>query len=155
MEHVKQAVNDWKSKKAKDKFCFILQLGDLIEAFRFSKNTDAKKTAADKANNSIKKKEAYKIINNELDTNLRNILNVLNSIKLPIYHIWGNHEIGAFRHRINQLYESELNSSRKYRDPKSISNYYSIEVSSKVQLICLDLYEENALFKNNDKKKKR
>ena len=115
IKQIGRAVSDWKNK---EKFKFILQLGDLIEG-----NPGKQKYP----------KESLKIV-----------LAVLGRIHVPTYHVWGNHELLAFKRDLEYLYSSPLNTSRTiphgYHNSKS--NYYYYDVTHKLRLICLDLYEE-------------
>jgi len=59
---------------------------------------------------------------------------------------------GVFKNNLKELYNSPLNTSHNKRNkgPNPLANYYYTDVkNSKVRLICLDLYEVNALNRHN------
>jgi hypothetical protein len=111
---VKRALSDWHTNeiRAHSKFKFILQLGDLIEGFR----SDPKRRLE----------------------HMQTILNELIKLNVPVYHVWGNHEMYAFNGEY--LIGSVLNSARSLKQNLN-SNYYCVDITDKLRLICLDLYE--------------
>ena len=114
LQLVQNAINDWKILEAKTntKLKFILQLGDIIEGFRSHKE----------------KREDH----------IKTVLNELTKLNSPIYHCWGNHEVYGLNKDF--LIQSELNTSRILNQNFN-SNYYYVDVTDKLRLICLDLYE--------------
>lgn len=124
---VSKAVTAWKSLELiyDTKFQFILQLGDICDI---------------RGNKS------------EYDNNVLKILNVLNTLfpgsnlinSDKILHILGNHETAAF---VNKEFNSNfskmiMNTAKTLNnDSKTLANYYFADVSNKLRMICLDLYE--------------
>ena len=106
-------------KKKSNNFKFVLQLGDIIEGFR-----------------SIESKRLL---------HLNEVLNEFKKLNKPIYHCWGNHEMFAFKH--DYLAQSELNTAR-ILNQNFKSNYYFIDITDKLRLICLNQYEIS-LYEND------
>uniref|UniRef100_A0A8C5WJV2 Manganese-dependent ADP-ribose/CDP-alcohol diphosphatase n=1 Tax=Leptobrachium leishanense TaxID=445787 RepID=A0A8C5WJV2_9ANUR len=77
---VKDAVQEWNAESVKPKF--VLQLGDIIDGFNVPQKTS--------------------------DASLDKILTELEKLKIPLHHIWGNHEFYNFQREY--LMESKLNS---------------------------------------------
>ncbi len=111
---LKRAVSDWNrhEMRAHSKFKFILQLGDLIEGFR----SDPSKRIE----------------------HMQEMLNELTELNVPVYHVWGNHEMYAFNGEY--LTGSVLHTAKSLKQNLN-SNYYYVDVTDKLRLICLDLYE--------------
>lgn len=105
--------------KKKSHFKFVLQLGDIIEGFRGNK------------------------LNRVL--HLNEILNEFSKLNKPVYHCWGNHEMYAFK--LDYLAQSELNTARVLNQNLE-SNYYFLDITDKLRLICLNQYEIS-LYEND------
>ncbi|XP_005093877.1 manganese-dependent ADP-ribose/CDP-alcohol diphosphatase [Aplysia californica] len=115
---VKNAVNDWKSNS--DPVAFILQLGDLIDG----KNKLGGELASRKA--------------------LKTALNPLNSLRIPVYHVIGNHEL----YNLNRSFylTSPLNSSLSLSiQPPTNRLYYTFLPHPKLRVVALDSYEVSLL----------
>lgn len=117
---VKEACEYWLKKQ--NSISFILQLGDLIDGVSFTNKNSSK----------------------DLNTILEGFKNTFPT--LPIYHLWGNHELYNFSR--NELLNGPLCSF----DTKKISpgHYGTIEVCPNLRIIALDTYEFSALGVEND-----
>ncbi|CAF1419727.1 unnamed protein product [Adineta steineri] len=117
---VDEACKYWLNKKYP--ISFILQLGDIIDGISFTNKASV----------------------NDLNT----VLQVFktNFQSLPIYHIWGNHELYNFSRR------ELLNGSLCSFDTKinSPGHYGIIEVCPNLRIIALDTYEFSALGVEKD-----
>ena len=125
---VKEAVKHWREKIDENKnFKFILQLGDIIDG----------KASADREN-------ALKSVLNELNSDFRT--------QIPdfrVYHIWGNHEFYNFKR--SEIVNTELNSAKHMNPTVSTSaNYYKLDLTNDIEIICLDFYEFSALGFDED-----
>ena len=122
---VKQAVESWHEELDENRFKFIIQLGDLIDG----------------------KSAGYR------DNALNLVLNLLKSdfkIKVPdfqLYHIWGNHEF--YNYKRSEIGSTELNSARLL-NPLATANYYKINLSDRLKLICLDFYDFSVIGFDQD-----
>ena len=101
---------------------FILQLGDMIDGICFTNKTSV----------------------NDLNTLLKSFKKNFKS--LPIYHIWGNHELYNFKR--NELLNGPLSSF----DTKQTSpgHYGTFEVCPNLRIIALDTYEFSAIGVEED-----
>jgi manganese-dependent ADP-ribose/CDP-alcohol diphosphatase len=117
---VDEACNYWLNGKYS--ISFILQLGDLIDGICFTNKTSF----------------------NDLNTVLEPFKKNFKS--LPIYHIWGNHELYNFNR--NELLNGPLCSF----DTKQTSpgHYGTFEVCPNLRIIALDTYEFSALGVEED-----
>ncbi|XP_063819707.1 manganese-dependent ADP-ribose/CDP-alcohol diphosphatase-like [Pseudophryne corroboree] len=77
---LQKATGQWASETVKP--TFILQLGDIIDGFNVQYNAT--------------------------ETSLTKVLTEIEKLKIPVHHIWGNHEFYNFSRK--QLLESKLNS---------------------------------------------
>jgi manganese-dependent ADP-ribose/CDP-alcohol diphosphatase len=122
---LREAIDAWKMLEQKEniKISFILQLGDLIDG-------------------------KCKGIN-ESEASMYRVLNFFKEFKL--LNVWGNHEFYNFTR--SYLINSQLNTAKILsQNLNSNANYYSIEVTNKLKLICLDLYEFSILgYEKQDK----
>ncbi|CAF0827896.1 unnamed protein product [Rotaria sp. Silwood1] len=112
---VNEACNYWLNGKYP--ISFILQLGDLIDGVCFTNKTSV----------------------NDLNVILEQFTK--NFKTLPIYHIWGNHELYNFTR------QELLNGPLCTFDTKHISpaHYGTFEVCPNLRIIALDTYEVSAL----------
>lgn len=78
---LQDATQEWSSEAFQP--AFILQLGDLIDGFNVPLKT--------------------------METSLTKVLAEFEELKIPVHHIWGNHEFYNFSRK--QLMDSRLNSS--------------------------------------------
>lgn len=117
---VDEACNYWLN--GKHPISFILQLGDLIDGVCFTNKTSV----------------------NDLNTIVKQFKKSFAS--LPIYHIWGNHELYNFTRE--ELMKGPLCSF----DTKAIApaHYGTFEVCPNLRIIALDTYEFSALGVKND-----
>jgi manganese-dependent ADP-ribose/CDP-alcohol diphosphatase len=112
---VDEACNYWLN--GKHSISFILQLGDLIDGVCFTNQTSV----------------------NDLNTVLESFKKHFKS--LPIYHIWGNHELYNF-HR-NDLFNGPLCS---FDTKQTLPGHYgTFEVCPNLRIIAVDTYELSAL----------
>lgn len=125
------AIKNWQNSAhtANQNLKFVLQLGDLIDSQSIKTN------AAEKA--VITVLETYESSFNKTYQQANT------DDKVPILHIWGNHEMYCFKRSF--LLKTPLNTSKysSFQDNlnnNSNANYYSIEVTHNVVLICLDFY---------------
>jgi manganese-dependent ADP-ribose/CDP-alcohol diphosphatase len=66
-----------------------------------------------------------------------------------LLHVYGNHEIHILGRK--QIYNSPLNTARVLKQNQDeIGNYYYIDLTDRVRLICLDLYEISPLGYSKD-----
>ena len=86
---LKRVLSDWHTQEILNhsKFKFILQLGDLIDGFRSDPNKRVQ--------------------------HMQEMLNELIQLNVPVYHVWGNHEMYAFNREY--LIGSPLNSDRSLK----------------------------------------
>lgn len=117
---VDEACNYWLN--GKHPISFILQLGDLIDGFSSTNKTS----------------------NTDLNTILEQFRK--NFTVLPIYHLWGNHELYNFTR------QELLNGPLCSFDTKTCSpaHYGTFEVCPNLRIIALDTYEFSALGVEND-----
>jgi hypothetical protein len=127
IDSVKRAVADWKQIEFEFnlKFKFVLQLGDLLDI---------------RGNKQDYEKNVLKILNhlNSLFPN-----NDLNNSK-QLLHLIGNHEKAAFVHENISSFHSKyyMNSARIFNTlNNNLANYYTFDITSRLRMICLDLYE--------------
>lgn len=117
---VNEACRYW--KKRTHPISFILQLGDIIDGISFTNKTS--------------------------EQDLKSVLDEFQKIfpQLPIYHIWGNHELYNFSRK--ELLNGPLCSF----DTKDISpgHYGTFEVCPNLRIIALDTYEFSALGVDTD-----
>lgn len=117
---LKEAVSCWKNHEPAVKF--VLQLGDIIDGFNRSRGS-----GSDKA--------------------LETVMRELDSMQIPVYHNWGNHELYNFSRQY--LFNSVLFSGH-LADCSSIPNcaYYTIQPCPKLMIVSLDCYDISALGYN-------
>ena len=124
---IREAVECWHENIYKNNFKFIVQLGDV---------TDGK---------LVKYREnALKSVLNELNSDFRT--------QIPdfrVYHIWGNHEFYNFKR--SEIVNTELNSAKHMNPTVSTSaNYYKLDLTNDIEIICLDFYEFSVLGFDED-----
>jgi manganese-dependent ADP-ribose/CDP-alcohol diphosphatase len=115
---VTEAVNYWSMLPKDLNFQFVVQLGDLI---------DGKCKIASKHNEALDE-----------------ILAEFGDFK--VYHCWGNHEFYNFSRQ--EIVHTQLNSSRILNDNCLVTdhaNYYTLDLTDRVRLICLDSYDFSIL----------
>lgn len=117
----KRALDDWCAleKSTNVNLKFLLQLGDLIDG-----NVNA--------------------TTHERTTTLQMLLDLIDESPCvrQCLHIWGNHEVYAFDRQF--LAKSTLHTARLLNQTKSdadTTNYYYIDVTPRLRLVCLDVYE--------------
>lgn len=129
LDLIGKAIVDWKQMELDENinFKFILQLGDLIDGKCKLKNESVK---------------SMDLVLNELNkmfskTDDKNVLSV-----------WGNHEMYNFSR--TYLSKTKLNTAKLFNNENN-GNYYSVDLTDKIKLVCLDLYEYSALgYKSNN-----
>lgn len=120
---VKEAVNHWQTQLNETNLKFIIQLGDIIDAKAAKTNRD----------------DSLKYVLNELKSDFATKIN-----DFKLLHIWGNHEMYCFKR--NEILSTELNSAVLYnKENPSTGNYYMIDLTPQIKLICLDFYVFSAL----------
>jgi manganese-dependent ADP-ribose/CDP-alcohol diphosphatase len=117
---VNEACNYWLNGKYP--ISFILQLGDIIDGISFKNKTSV----------------------NDLNSVLEKFNKYFKS--LPIYHIWGNHELYNFS-RMELLNGPLCSFDTKTSSP---GHYGTIEVCPNLRIIALDTYEFSALGVEKD-----
>ena len=121
---VKEAVRHWSEI---DNFRLIIQLGDLIDV-RGVNDRD-------------------KLLNVLLDELKHDFKSKIPNFQL--YHVWGNHEFYNFKR--NEIVNTELNSAKLLNAKVSNhSNYYRIDVTDDLKIICLDFYEFSVIGYDED-----
>jgi manganese-dependent ADP-ribose/CDP-alcohol diphosphatase len=117
---VNEACHYWLNRKSQ--ISFILQLGDIIDGISFTNQMSVKD---------------LNVILEEFRKNFP---------LLPIYHIWGNHELYNFT-RIELLNGPLCSFNTKDISP---GHYGTIEVCPNLRIIALDTYELSALGVEKD-----
>nr|DBA27470.1 TPA: hypothetical protein GDO54_007959 [Pyxicephalus adspersus] len=117
---LQDAAQDWASEPAQP--AFILQLGDIIDGFNAPLKTS--------------------------ETSLAKVLAEFEKLKIPVHHIWGNHEFYNFSRK--NLMESQLNSAHLGEaevtpaegasDPESFYAYH-FSPFPKFRLLLIDSYD--------------
>jgi manganese-dependent ADP-ribose/CDP-alcohol diphosphatase len=121
---LRSAISDWKSlKRTSNEIKFVLDLGDLVDAVK-------SKAYFDELN----------LILNEIDTLFDT--NTLNNV----LHVWGNHEVyGCTRRTIVNIPRMATAKHLNQFNEKSMNNYYFKDITDRVRLVVLDLYEISPL----------
>lgn len=116
---MKKAVEEWNKVK---NMKFFLQLGDLIDS------QSRMLGQADVALNTVLKEFESANVN-----------------RLPLLHIWGNHEMYCFDRVC--LVDSALNTAKAIggNAHDANANYYRYDVTSNLSIICLDMYRFSIL----------
>jgi manganese-dependent ADP-ribose/CDP-alcohol diphosphatase len=112
---VREAVNYWSLLPNDVNFQFILQLGDLIDG---------------KCKKESKQNEA-----------LNQILSEFKDFK--VYHCWGNHEFYNFNRA--EIVHTPLNTAKLFDNQSNGANYYAMDLTDRLRLICLDSYDFSML----------
>jgi manganese-dependent ADP-ribose/CDP-alcohol diphosphatase len=127
-----EAINNWiiyESEQNK-KLEFVIQLGDLVD-FRTQNSKD------------INADQARDLIYNQFSRLFPNDLN------RKLLHIWGNHEM--YNWKRSDLLENKMNTARQMGQQMNANgNYFTIGITSKLKMICLDFYEFSAIGYNED-----
>ena len=124
---VKEAVVQWQDKANENNLKFIIQLGDLIDG--------------KSANN---REKILDLLLNELKSDFKETIP-----EFMLYHVWGNHEFYNFKR--DELVKTELNSAKLLNNQISEhANYYKLDVTSDIKLICLDFYELSTIGYDED-----
>jgi manganese-dependent ADP-ribose/CDP-alcohol diphosphatase len=128
LNQISNAIDHWKEFELKtdSKLKFILQLGDLIDG-KCERNNESVESM------HLALKQLNKMFDDETGAEIPKLL-----------HIFGNHEMYNFLR--SEILSLELNSARALgQDAKKNGIYYALDLSSKLKLICLDLYEFSVL----------
>ena len=127
---LRSTIEHWKKlNNTTNKIKFILDLGDLVDAV-----------------NSKSYFEDLELILSEMeflfDTNKTE-----KNIKTNIFHIWGNHEVyGCTRRKIvNNPKMTTAKSLNQLKHINDMTNYYWHDITDRLRLVCLDLYEISPL----------
>ena len=124
---IRQAVQYWHENIEENNFKFIIQLGDILDG-KFVKDRE----------------NALNLVLNELNSDFKTLIP-----DFQLYHIWGNHEF--YNYKRNEIINTELNSARLVNPSVSQNaNYYKIDLTNDIKLICLDFYEFSALGYDED-----
>ena len=119
---VKQAAQYWHANIKQDNLKFIIQLGDIIDC---------------KA--ELTRDESLNLVLTELKSDFKTLIP-----DFGFYHIWGNHEF--YNYTRQELLNTELNTAALLNQQVSkTANYYIIDVTNELKIICLDIYEFSAL----------
>ncbi|XP_075034234.1 manganese-dependent ADP-ribose/CDP-alcohol diphosphatase [Mixophyes fleayi] len=120
LSQLRNATEGWASETIEP--TFILQLGDIIDG--------------------------YNVQNKSSETSLAKVLTEIEKLKIPVHHIWGNHEFYNFSRK--RLLESKLNSMR-IKDTLTTSpenlhhleSFYAYHFSPfpKFRLLLIDSYD--------------
>ena len=124
---VREAVKTWHENLNENKFKFVIQLGDIIDG---------------KAEPYHEK--AVSAVLDELKSDFKNLIEDFN-----LFHIWGNHEFYNFKRK--EIIQTELNSARLL-NPRvcEAANYYLIDLTDDLKIICLDYYDFAAIGHEED-----
>lgn len=130
---VNEAVKHWRAHEHKynQKMKFLLQLGDLIDGKCKSIN------------------ESLPAMHRVLDE-LNKLFTGADDLDTPrLLNIWGNHEFYNFKRK--DLLHLPLNTAKKLgQNLNSNANYYALDVTDRLRLICLDFYDYSVLGYDND-----
>jgi manganese-dependent ADP-ribose/CDP-alcohol diphosphatase len=138
---VSQAIKDWQNDKLNEsyKFSFLIQLGDLIDGC-CKRNGDSLNSM------NLVLAKLSKMFD---DTSANDAISLTANTKTPrLLHVWGNHELYNFKR--SQLINSPLNTSKALNESSNNNaNYYALNVTDRLRLICLDMYEYSGLGYNS------
>jgi hypothetical protein len=131
IEQVKRAVADWKKMQSiyGVEFKFVLQLGDLLDVRGHPEDYDT---------NVIKILNEIRQLFSDIDPKYNQ----------KILHLLGNHETAAF---INRNFSTNISKQIILNDSK---NYYYVDITNRIRLICLNLFEVNIYETNSHDFKK-
>jgi manganese-dependent ADP-ribose/CDP-alcohol diphosphatase len=157
---VSSAIRDWKSAELNEnyKLSFILQLGDLVDGCcrRHGGSLHSMNVVLNRLNEMFTIDHHHTTTVDERDEEKQ-----ANNKQPRLMHVWGNHEFYNFK-RAN-LVDSPLNTSKEFSKNFQIksnnnnknnatpeattaaANYYSLKVTDRINLICLDMYEYSCL----------
>jgi manganese-dependent ADP-ribose/CDP-alcohol diphosphatase len=114
LDHTKDAIRTWKHSQVN----FAVQLGDLIDA-RTRVTQSSERT-------------------------LTTVLNEINELGKPVYHVIGNHELYCFQRKY--LEDSSLNSRRQFASSAAGDKvYYTFSPFDKFRIIVLDTFDISML----------
>lgn len=114
LDHTKDAIRTWKHSQVN----FAVQLGDLIDGR--TRLTQSSERA------------------------LTTVLNEINELGKPVYHVIGNHELYCFQRKY--LEDSLLNSRKQFASSAAAGRvYYSFSPFDKFRIIVLDTYDISML----------
>ena len=136
IELVENKIIKWNTEENLD---FIVQLGDLLDGYL---NYPLNQTES-----SLKKcLNVLKLIHKNRKPALANLKGIKN------LHVWGNHEV--FSMGSKQLFYSELATARllKQNQVGNDANYYTVDLTDRLRLICLDFFEISLLGPNRKDK---
>ena len=142
---LRNAIKDWKeSEKTESKIEFILEVGDLADS-NFVPNRDELLR-----NYSLVLKEFENLFSHD-EFKADNYFDHVSNKKPKLLHVWGNHESYGITRR--PLSNSCFATSRilNQNKGKDLTNYYWYDISDRLRLIVLDLYEISPLgYEKND-----
>ena len=117
---VKEAVQKWHESLEDHRFKFIIQLGDIIDGRAAPYREKALKSVLDQLESDFK----------------------FHIPDFNLYHIWGNHEF--YNYNRSEILNTVLNSAKLFNASANV-NYYVIQLTEKLKLICLDFYAFSAI----------
>ncbi|CAI9557083.1 unnamed protein product [Staurois parvus] len=129
---LRDATQEWASESARP--AFIIQLGDIIDGFNVPLKTS--------------------------ESSLTKVLDEFEKLKIPIHHIWGNHEFYNFNRK--QLMESKLNSTplgeTQVISPEShddLESFYAYHFSPfpKFRILLIDSYDFSVIGRDPSSQK--
>lgn len=129
---LRDATQEWASETCRP--AFILQLGDIIDGFNVPLKTS--------------------------ETSLAKVLAEFEELKIPVHHIWGNHEFYNFSRKL--LMESKLNSTRLGESPgmspessQDPEYFYAYHFSPfpKFRLLLIDSYDFSVIGRDPSSQK--
>lgn len=131
---VKNAVSCWQTyeKINNTKLKFILQLGDLIDG----KAKSDPHTAMNKVLSELENHFSTEELRSSTDSKL--------------LHIWGNHEMYNFKRDLLIKTPLYTRGHLMRDDHGNKANYYSLDLTEKLALICLDYYEYSVIGHEDD-----
>lgn len=120
---MREAIHDW--LKQGERLAFVLQLGDIVDS------------------KSLKTGESEKALKTVI-TQYYSCFDSNNHRRVPLYHIWGNHEMYNFDRA--WLVNTILNTAKTLgQNENTNANYYRHDITDKLTLISLDFYKFSIL----------
>lgn len=121
--HLKGAIEEWNKESTPP--CCVLQLGDIIDGFNAQHNASEK--------------------------SLEDVMNTFQTLKIPVHHAWGNHELYNFSrdYLVNSKLNTKFLEDQIAHHPETMpsENYYAYHFVPfpKFRFILLDGYDLSVL----------
>jgi manganese-dependent ADP-ribose/CDP-alcohol diphosphatase len=118
---LKSAITDWKNfENTKNEVKFLLDLGDIADSFKGNKYIE----------------------------DLNKVLDEMETLFRPesIFHVWGNHEVAGSKRR-SLIQNPRLATAKRLKQTSNydLHNYFWYDITDRLRLVCLDLYEISPL----------